>query len=187
MLNGMHHYCLVSYQRPLYILVSMKVLVFKSQRIYIRWHLLTWVGNTVDLWTPISRVLENIYIFQVIISYHLNCLNSLCIFLGSHYLCFRMPSIIRQLYTICHIFQKRIRLFFVFPKRVILKRENSTYLLGNHVRVPHLFGCKLYTKYSITPYYFPVPPTSDINRHSVLKPWHISTFREHTRIICPTF
>ena len=50
--------------------------------------LLTWVGNTRDLWTTISRVLENICIFlelYVIISYHLYCLNSLHIFLSSYY------------------------------------------------------------------------------------------------------
>jgi hypothetical protein len=57
-------------------------------------------------------------------------LNSLYMFLSSYYLCFRIPSIIRQLYPICHINEKTTpqyitQFLFVLPKCVRLKRENS--------------------------------------------------------------
>ena len=70
---------------------------------------LTWVGTTRNLRTPILKVLENICIcleLQVIISYHLCCLTVVYIIFSSYYLCFCIPSIIQQLYAICHINEK---------------------------------------------------------------------------------
>ena len=56
------------------------------------------------------------------------------IYLSSCYLCFRIPSIVQQLYAIFHINEKTTPRWYdfflcVFPKRVILKRENS---IGTH-------------------------------------------------------
>ena len=61
--NAKHHASLLSslfFENSIDFGVDESISFQSQEGIQIRWQLLAWVVNTIDLWTPISRVLENI-------------------------------------------------------------------------------------------------------------------------------
>lgn len=100
--------------------------------------------NTIDRWTPISRVLQDIHsclASWVIISNHLHRLNSLYIFVRSYSLwCFHIYSTIWQLDTIRHITEKTTPQYYDFccvSQTCHTIREKSTWKPNPETVTPH--------------------------------------------------
>ena len=112
-LNVMHHCCLMFYKRTLYILVFDEIINFQKLEGNLDKMTIANLGRqqqrSLDSYFKSSCELY-LSLFEVIGYY---CIPSIVLltlisytYLCSYYLCFRIPSIIWQLYAICHIIEK---------------------------------------------------------------------------------
>ena len=93
-------------ENSLYSGVDKIIVILKSQQgIKIRWQLLTWVRNT-QIFGLLFQEFLRIFVFvwsYKLLFHTIYILLKLAIYISSYYLCFPIPSIIRQLDAICHI------------------------------------------------------------------------------------